>query len=740
MVISIYIISRFAKEIYSNYFSIARMFLCLSFCAFSSFIAIGQTYKDVEKLIVNGKYYEAKKSVESVKLISDEQKLLIKGVANYHTANYELALEDLKKAAQAEVKNPLVYKYAGMSSYALGYLYDASNYYRSYLSELEPKSKEFDIVNHELKRIQANLTFSRPEEMGIVENLGDKVNTKDDEVRPIQSPSNLNKYYFSSNREGSAGGLRNASGLKDLEFGKYKYDMYSVQLEEGNWLSVDVFNSLQNSALNEIVQGFSQNGEVIYYLKTGHKDSNKGSLYCDTFNLDPEKRIFPKEINTGFLPEIGDKDLFFFNDSIWIFSSRRKGGFGGYDLYSMHYTAEGWQKPENLGPEVNSAYDEISPCLTKGSRLLFYSSNRLEGIGGFDVFYSAYSTSKLSWTKGKNLGAPINSSTDDKDLFISSDGNQAVLSSNRKGGIGGFDLYMIYFKDQIIDQLEYLELPYFISDRGQITDTSSENGEILKIVVEEPTSTVVTLPSRDYLNTPILYNGEDISSSGLVILRDVRELMKIYPELKLTFVVGSLPRSLPEFDLFQSSKMGEKAASFILQDKSIKKDRIEVIGLGSNFPAIGLNESLSSKVNDNIKVIFNNPYPNNLMISDDEVTIKSSLMDSKYKNAYSILTTMGYAVIFTSTNQMLRNDLVKTNKEVFIKKNMVNPSNNKYFIGFYRTYEEAKSSRLDLLKKNILTAKIIPLIKGKELPIEDLELYKDQYPDLAQYLINEQNK
>jgi hypothetical protein len=232
-----------------------------------------------------------------------------------------------------------------------------------------------------------------------------------------------------------------------------------------------------------------------------------------------------------------------------------------------------WQKPENLGKEINTAYDEISPMLTKGSRLLFYSSNRLEGLGGFDIFYSSYATSNLSWVKGKNLGSPINTTCDDKELFISADGTQGVFSSNRKGGLGGFDLYLIYFKDQITDQMEYIELPYFIADKQPI-QTDSTEGDVIKIVVDNTQLNSPNLPIREFINMPISYTNEEVSTPGLAMIKDIREIMKIYPDLSVTLLVSGVPKALPEFDLFQTLKVGQKISQTLMRDKTIKSDRI----------------------------------------------------------------------------------------------------------------------------------------------------------------------
>lgn len=53
-------------------------------------------------------------------------------------------------------------------------------------------------------------------------------------------------------------------------------------------------------------------------------------------------------------------------------------------------------KPVNFGPEINSSYDDISPFLTKSGNILYFSSNRMEGLGGMDIFKAVFNTTKMN--------------------------------------------------------------------------------------------------------------------------------------------------------------------------------------------------------------------------------------------------------------------------------------------------------------------------------------------------------
>jgi hypothetical protein len=74
-----------------------------------------------------------------------------------------------------------------------------------------------------------------------------------------------------------------------------------------------------------------------------------------------------------------------------VFSSDRPGGFGGYDLYYSQKTSNGWTEPVNFGPKINSEFDEYRPVVSDhpdfANRLMIFSSNRPGGLGGFDLYF-----------------------------------------------------------------------------------------------------------------------------------------------------------------------------------------------------------------------------------------------------------------------------------------------------------------------------------------------------------------
>lgn len=122
-----------------------------------------------------------------------------------------------------------------------------------------------------------------------------------------------------------------------------------------------------------------------------------------------------------------------------FFASNRPGGYGGMDLYSVERKEGRWEKPLNLGPDINTPGNEVFPFLHE-SGILFFTSDKHKGFGGLDIFMINISGRK--WGRIINLGEPFNSADDDLGLILSKDGEKGYFTSNRHGGVGGDDIYI----------------------------------------------------------------------------------------------------------------------------------------------------------------------------------------------------------------------------------------------------------------------------------------------------------
>ena len=179
---------------------------------------------------------------------------------------------------------------------------------------------------------------------------------------------------------------------------------------------------------------------------------------------------------------------------VLFFISDRRGGVGSRDLYRTEKGEDGkWRQSVNLGPAVNTRYDEISPFIHANGRTLFFASNGRPGFGGYDL----YSTTRLdsTWKEPVNFGAPVNNHEDQFSLFISADGLTGYYSHEEDRDQHSGRLYTF----SVPEPLRIRETSSSV--RGIISDRS--NGRPVKArveLVELSTRELVSLSSSDSVN------------------------------------------------------------------------------------------------------------------------------------------------------------------------------------------------------------------------------------------------
>lgn len=346
---------------------------------------------------------------------------------------------------------PECWLYMGKIFHARHQFEKAAEYYKAYLKLMDKGVEKRRLIWDEVERCANGLALRYKEQKAFAENLGVGINTKYDEFAPVVSPTRNDRLYFSSARVGSTGGLRNAAGKLDDRFGRYTSDMYAAQLSRGTWGTVTPMDYLLNSPQNDILLDIRSDGGVLYYFQG---DGQSGRINMDTFQREGDRLLtsdlFPGPIDPGQ----GDFYPHFVNDTLIYFASTRAGGYGGYDIYRTSLVNGRWQSPQNLGPDINTPYDETMPFQARDMRTLYYSTDHpAYSIGGLDVVKSVYLPNLDRWSPPQNLGLPINSAGDDGYFRLNKDGFSGFLSSSRKDGIGQRDLYAVYFQD-FLEEME----------------------------------------------------------------------------------------------------------------------------------------------------------------------------------------------------------------------------------------------------------------------------------------------
>ena len=118
----------------------------------------------------------------------------------------------------------------------------------------------------------------------------------------------------------------------------------------------------------------------------------------------------------------------------------RAGGVGNCDLYISHRRGQQWTAPRNLGLLVNSKSWDSQPSLSADGRTLYFSSQRGGGLGGYDIYVSTVGPDG-TWGQARNLGAPVNTPGDDLAPFIHASGTTLYYTTNGLVGLGSSDIF-----------------------------------------------------------------------------------------------------------------------------------------------------------------------------------------------------------------------------------------------------------------------------------------------------------
>jgi len=217
-----------------------------------------------------------------------------------------------------------------------------------------------------------------------------------------------------------------------------------AQKTNNNYTIGEALESPFNESYNEGGATITANNNELFF--TVCQVDEKGYQNCDIYYCKKEFGYW------GGIKSLGEKinnpdswesqPSISANGDVLYFTSNRGGGVGGLDLwYSTRLPNGEWEEPKNLGEEINTPKNEKSPFIHSDSQTLYFASDGLPNLGGYDIFYSKNDDDTKAWIEPVNIGYPINTTADEIGLFVSLNGKRAYFNSNKLKGVGGWDLY-----------------------------------------------------------------------------------------------------------------------------------------------------------------------------------------------------------------------------------------------------------------------------------------------------------
>ena len=266
--------------------------------------------------------------------------------------------------------------------------------------------------------------------------IGDNINSEYDDKAPMVSADGKT-LIFTSRRPGKS------SALDKEGDGAYFEDIYVSHwdtLKKG-WTDAELIPGSINTEGHDACTSISPDGKQIYLFKNDiEEESRGGDIYVSRLSSSGKwgaPKSMGKPINTTFFEGGGCISP---DGKTFYFISERQGGYGHADIYMIkRKTRTEWDKPENLGSVVNTPEDEGGLFLAPDGKTLFFTSNGHNSMGGYDIYKTV--KEKDTWSKPVNLGYPINTVNNDLCFSLAIDAKTGYFTSDRKGGLGGRDIY-----------------------------------------------------------------------------------------------------------------------------------------------------------------------------------------------------------------------------------------------------------------------------------------------------------
>lgn len=270
------------------------------------------------------------------------------------------------------------------------------------------------------------------------QNLGKEINSDEPDYYPFVSADETFLAFTSRRKDGIGG--------KKVEVdGYHPSDIYFSKVENGKWAKTVNAGRNINSAFDEQVVGLKSDG-LQMYVYVDHIDKF-GDLYItsrkDGATDFPKPKICDPLINekvetSGCLSEDGQT----------MFFARREKVDANSDLYVCRKLPSGkWAQPQALPEMINSKYNEDFPYLSNDGTTLYFASEGHNSMGGYDLFKTTWNPETNTYTPPENLGFPINSTDDDRNICVTPDNRVAYISAFRPGGLGDLDIYRVKYND-----------------------------------------------------------------------------------------------------------------------------------------------------------------------------------------------------------------------------------------------------------------------------------------------------
>lgn len=342
----------------------------------------------------------------------------------------------LERAIRAGIKDPDAYYYLGLA-YHINLQYDdALAVYHEY--KKREQGTFLALINRQIETAGNAKKIAEAPVNVEFENAGLAINSEYPDYYPFITPDESFIAFTSRRRKNIQ---------PRLEFdGFYNSDIWLSKVKEGEFIPAYNAGRSINTGLDEQVVGLAYDHTKMFIYIDHIKEF--GDIYhSNNINGEFQPKIkFDKTINSEFFESSASISA---DGNTLFFSSDREGGLGGRDIYMVRKLPTGqWADPQNLGPNINTSYDEDFPNLFYDGNTLYFASVGHNSIGGYDIFKSKWDAVNNSWSTPENIGYPVNTPEDNLTISFTKDQRYGYISTWREDSHGDLDIYRVTFLDR----------------------------------------------------------------------------------------------------------------------------------------------------------------------------------------------------------------------------------------------------------------------------------------------------
>jgi outer membrane protein OmpA-like peptidoglycan-associated protein/Tol biopolymer transport system component len=329
--------------------------------------------------------------------------------------------------------------------YYLGYCFQldlkwdqAQAEYELFKAKLSPNKKENrkDLVevSKRLEEVAIGKDLVQHPVRAQIENLGSGINGPYTDYSPVIS-ADESVLMFTSRRNNTTG------GKVDPNYDEFYEDIFVSNRFNNTWTIPENLGPPVNTPGHDATINLSPDGQkLLIYID----DDGSGNIYMCKLEGDKwsKPEPFPRQISSKAHESAAS---YSFDEKTLYFVSDRSGGLGGSDIYACSLDENGkWGEARNLGPSINTSYDEQTPFMMPDGKTMYFSSKGHASMGGFDIFKAEMDTSG-NFGPPTNIGYPVNTPDDDMAFVLSANGRHGYYASVRREGYGLRDIYLISF-------------------------------------------------------------------------------------------------------------------------------------------------------------------------------------------------------------------------------------------------------------------------------------------------------